>query len=49
MIVFISDIHLTDGTSGQTIKAGAFRAFAERLRDLAYDASWRTGGKYAPI
>ena len=49
MLVIISDLHLTDGTSGETIRAGAFRAFRERLRDLAYDASWRTGGKYKPI
>jgi UDP-2,3-diacylglucosamine pyrophosphatase LpxH len=49
MLVIISDLHLTDGTSGETIKAGAFRVFRERLRDLAYDASWRADGKYKPI
>ncbi|MDA2927107.1 hypothetical protein MYX78_07730 [Acidobacteria bacterium AH-259-G07] len=49
MLVIISDLHLTDGTSGETIRAGAFRAFRERLRDLAYDASWRADGKYKPI
>ena len=49
MIVFVSDIHLTDGTSGETIHAGAFAAFRERLRDMAYDASWRSDGKYKPI
>jgi UDP-2,3-diacylglucosamine pyrophosphatase LpxH len=49
MIIFISDIHLTDGTSGETIHAGAFAAFRERLRDLAYDASWRSDNKYKPI
>jgi UDP-2,3-diacylglucosamine pyrophosphatase LpxH len=49
MIVFISDTHLTDGTSGETIHAGAFAAFRERLRDLAYDASWRADGTYRPI
>lgn len=41
MLVIVSDIHLTDGTSGKTIKEGAFRVFRQRLRDLAYDASWR--------
>ena len=41
MLVIISDLHLTDGTSGETINAGAFRVFRERLSDLAYDASWR--------
>jgi UDP-2,3-diacylglucosamine pyrophosphatase LpxH len=49
MLVIISDLHLTDGTSGETIKEGAFRIFRNRLRDLAYDASWRVGGKYKPI
>lgn len=49
MIVFLSDTHLTDGTSGETIHAGAFAAFRERLRDAAYDASWRSDGRYKPI
>jgi UDP-2,3-diacylglucosamine pyrophosphatase LpxH len=49
MLVIISDLHLTDGTSGATIKEGAFRIFRNRLRDLAYDASWRANGKYKPI
>ena len=49
MLVIISDLHLTDGTSGNTISAGAFRAFRERLRDMAYDASWRANGDYKPI
>jgi UDP-2,3-diacylglucosamine pyrophosphatase LpxH len=49
MLVIISDLHLTDGTSGETIKEGAFRIFRNRLRDLAYDASWRADGKYKPI
>jgi UDP-2,3-diacylglucosamine pyrophosphatase LpxH len=49
MLVIISDLHLTDGSSGETIKAGAFRVFRERLRDLAYDASWRSEDRYEPI
>jgi len=49
MLVIISDTHLTDGTSGHTVRAGAFRVFAQRLRDLAYDASWRPGSRYEPI
>ncbi len=49
MLVIISDLHLTDGTSGETIKPGAFRAFRESLRELAYDASWRNEKKYSPI
>ena len=49
MLVIISDLHLTDGTSGQTVKRGAFRIFAERLQELARDASTRKDGKYKPI
>src|SRR5574337_699284 len=49
MLVIISDLHLTDGTSGETIREGAFRLFRERLRDAAYDASWRRDGSYKPL
>lgn len=49
MLVIVSDIHLTDGSSGQTIKSGAFEVFRERLRDLAYDASYRADGTYKPV
>jgi UDP-2,3-diacylglucosamine pyrophosphatase LpxH len=49
MLVIISDTHLTDGTSGNTIRAGAFRIFAQELSDLAYDASKRADGRYEPI
>ena len=43
MLVIISDIHLTDGQSGETIKHDAFRKLRQRLKDLAYDASFRRG------
>lgn len=49
MLVIISDLHLTDGTSGQTISSGAFDIFYERLVDLAINASWRLDGRYRPI
>jgi UDP-2,3-diacylglucosamine pyrophosphatase LpxH len=49
MLVIISDLHLTDGTSGETIRPSAFGGFRERLRDLAYDASWRADGSYRPL
>ncbi|MDZ4780282.1 MAG: hypothetical protein SGJ19_08525 [Planctomycetia bacterium] len=49
MLVIISDLHLTDGTSGETIAAGAFQIFAERLQDLAAGASCRADGNYRPI
>ncbi|TWU30251.1 hypothetical protein [Bythopirellula polymerisocia] len=49
MLVIISDLHLTDGTSGTTISAGAFRLLAERLSDLALSASHRRDGHYEPV
>jgi len=49
MLVIISDTHLSDGSSGNTVRAGAFRIFAQELSDLAYDASKRTDGRYEPI
>jgi len=49
MLVLISDIHLTDNGFSKTIPAQAFRIFRERLRDMAYDASWRADGTYRPI
>ncbi|MBN2472980.1 MAG: hypothetical protein JXB62_00130 [Pirellulales bacterium] len=49
MLVVISDLHLNDGTTGQTISPGAFSIFAERLQDLAVAASWRADGRYRPI
>ncbi|RMF47318.1 MAG: hypothetical protein D6755_05320 [Anaerolineae bacterium] len=49
MLVVISDLHLTDGTTGTTIAADAFTIFAERVRDMAFSASWRTDGIYRPL
>lgn len=49
MLVIISDLHLTDGTTCANIGADAFYLLAERLRDMAYRASWRSDGAYRPI
>ncbi len=49
MLVIISDTHLSDGSSGKTVRTGAFRIFAQELSDLAYDASKRADGRYDPI
>lgn len=49
MLVIISDLHLTDGTSGTTISERAFKIFRERLREMTYEASWRKDGSYLPI
>ncbi len=49
MLVIISDLHLTDGTSGETISPGAFSLLSERLVDLGFSASQRRDGSYRPI
>ncbi len=49
MLVVISDLHLTDGTTGTTIAADAFTIFAGRVRDMAFSASWRNDGTYRPL
>ncbi|HEU0294592.1 MAG TPA: hypothetical protein VFR47_17765 [Anaerolineales bacterium] len=49
MLVIVSDLHLTDGTTGMCIPAGAFELFRERLEDMVYDASQRGDGTYRPI
>jgi UDP-2,3-diacylglucosamine pyrophosphatase LpxH len=49
MLVIISDLHLSDGSSGETVHQGTLRVFCERLRALAYAASWRADGQYKPI
>ncbi len=50
MLIFISDLHLKDGTSGTSITPDAFRIFAQRVKDQAMMASWRSGvSDYRPI
>lgn len=49
MLCVISDLHLTDGTSGETISPDAFRIFAEHLKDSIRDACLRKNGVYEPI
>jgi len=49
MLVIISDIHLGDGTTAESIPPSAFQLFADRLRETAYFASWRADGSYRPI
>lgn len=41
MLVFLSDIHWTDGTSGETIRSGAYRGFVQDLSRMAKDANAR--------
>lgn len=49
MLIVVSDLHLSDGSTGETISPGALRIFAERLQELAVAASWRADGGYRPI
>jgi hypothetical protein len=49
MLIIVSDIHLGDGTCGKSISASAFRLFADRLQELAFNASWWPDGTYHPI
>src|SRR5512139_1570169 len=49
MLAIVSDLHLSDGTTGMRTPAGAFELFRERLQDMAYDASQRGDGTYRPV
>ena len=49
MLVIISDMHLGDGTTANSIAPNAFRLFSNRLRETAYFASFRGDGFYRPI
>jgi predicted phosphodiesterase len=41
MLLVISDLHLTDGTTGRTIGESAFEELRQRVRETAFDASWQ--------
>ena len=49
MLVIISDLHLGDGTTANSISPVAFDLFSSRLKEAAYNASFRKGGAYRPI
>jgi len=49
MLIILSDLHLNDGTTGEPLSPEAFVLFADRLRELAMTASWRSDGAYRPI
>src|SRR5512146_1734888 len=49
MLVIVSDLHLGDGTTANSISPNAFRLFSHRLRETAYYASFRRDGSYRPI
>ena len=49
MLVVVSDLHMTDGTTGDTLSPGAFSIFARRIRDMAASAGYRADGSYRPV
>lgn len=49
MLIIISDLHLSDGTCAKSVSPKAFELFEERVRELAYNASWDEDGVYRPI
>ncbi len=49
MLVIISDLHLTDGSSSPTTSPGALPIFVRRLQEMAEAASWRVSGGYRPV
>jgi UDP-2,3-diacylglucosamine pyrophosphatase LpxH len=49
MLIVISDLHLSDGTCAKSVSPSAFYLFADRLREIAYHASWRKDNTYRPI
>jgi hypothetical protein len=49
MLIILSDLHLNDGTTGETLSPEAFALLADRLKELAITASWRSDGAYRPI
>jgi UDP-2,3-diacylglucosamine pyrophosphatase LpxH len=48
MLIIISDLHLGDGTCGKPVSPSAYTLFANRLQELARNASWQVDGKYSP-
>src|SRR5262245_20645001 len=49
MLAIISDLHISDGSTGPLAAPAVIDLLAERLCDLAWRASWRADGAYRPI
>jgi UDP-2,3-diacylglucosamine pyrophosphatase LpxH len=49
MLVILSDLHLNDGSTAAPLDPAVLDIFTERLRDLAFRASWRADGSYRPV
>lgn len=49
MLIIVSDLHLVDGTCGVPISPTAFGLFADRIKEMATNASWRRDRSYRPV
>jgi UDP-2,3-diacylglucosamine pyrophosphatase LpxH len=49
MLLIISDLHLGDGTTANSIPTSAFKLFAGRLQEAVQFASWQQDDTYRPI
>lgn len=49
MLIIASDIHLGDGTCARSIAPNAFFLLSQRLRELAFNASFQEDGGYHPV
>jgi UDP-2,3-diacylglucosamine pyrophosphatase LpxH len=49
MLIIVSDLHLTDGTLAVTTSASAFALFVRKIKDLIFEASYRSDGSYHPL
>jgi len=49
MLVIVSDLHLSDGTTSKSISTSAFQLFAKRLGETAHFSARRKDGTYQPI
>lgn len=49
MLLIISDLHLGDGTTANSIPTSAFKLFAGRLQETIQFASWQQDASYRPI
>ena len=49
MLIIASDLHFSDGTCARSVAPKAADLFCDRVRELAFNASWDKQGLYRPI
>ena len=49
MLIIVSDLHFSDGTCARSVAPKASELFCDRVRELAFNASWDRDGVYRPI